>query len=70
MDLNKGTSNEVKYDLRVFLGSTVSWYTRLNLEDRINRKPDDQKMTIQPKNQKNIRPNSTVLNLIFCPIYI
>ena len=39
-----------------------SWYTRPNPEDRINRKPDDQKYKKKRKTEKN---SSTVLYLIF-----
>ena len=45
------------------------WSRRPNPEDWINRKPDDWK-NIGPKKEKNLRPNSTVLYLIFSPIYI
>ena len=47
-----------------------SWYHRQNPEDQINRKPDGQKNHQSTAKAKNVRPNSTVLNLIFGPIYI
>ena len=43
----------------------TSWYLRPNPEDQINKKLDDRKNDqATKKGKKNIRPNSTVLNLI------
>ena len=50
-----------------------NWSIRPNPEDRINRKPDHRKndrRTINTKKQKTKKMISTVLNLIFGPIYI
>ena len=45
--------------------------TRPNPEDRLNRKPDDRKKNInKTQKSKNRTSESTVLNLIFGPIYI
>ena len=56
-----------------FLGvGGSSWYGRPKPEDRINRKPDDQKndeRTKNTKNRKTEKMNSTVLNLTFSTIY-
>ena len=49
----------------------MSWSHRPNPEDRINRKPEDQKIdhrTENTKYQKTEKINSTMLNLKFGPI--
>ena len=58
-------SVKIQSGLIFFIGELGCWYHRTKPEDQINRKPDVQKMTKQPKKQKTIWPNSTVLNLAF-----
>ena len=55
---------------RDFCSIFVSWYRRLNPENRINRKPDDQKNDKVTDKAKNPKTESTVLNPILGPIYI